>query len=79
MQNQMFSPSVCSVLKHIITLYLIILNLQNKDAPTLGFGEMLSWNKPEWYLIAIGCLGSIVNGGSQPAFAVVFSKILSVS
>ena len=35
-------------------------------------------NKPEWIFIAIGCLASIVSGGVQPAFAIVFSKVIAV-
>lgn len=45
----------------------------------MGFCELLSWNSKEWYLVLIGCIASIIEGGSQPAFAVVFSKLLSVS
>lgn len=35
-------------------------------------------NRPEWIFIAFGLLSSIVSGGVQPAFAIVFSKVLSV-
>ena len=35
-------------------------------------------NKPEWGFIALGCLASLVSGGVQPAFAVIFSKVIAV-
>ncbi|KAF6033876.1 ABCB1 [Bugula neritina] len=37
----------------------------------------MGWNSSEWYLICIGCLGCLIEGGGQPAFAVVFTKIIS--
>ncbi|XP_059173798.1 ATP-dependent translocase ABCB1-like isoform X1 [Physella acuta] len=42
------------------------------------FTRLMALNSPEWYFIILGCFGSIVNGGVQPAFAVIFSKILAV-
>lgn len=39
---------------------------------------MFKMNKPEWGFILLGCLSSIVSGGVQPAFAVVFSKVIAV-
>ena len=53
--------------------------LQEEDVPPVGFFELMAWNKQEWYFIVLGCIGSIIVGGSQPAFAVAFSKILAVS
>ena len=41
--------------------------------------RVLEWSKPEWLYILIGCLASIINGGVNPAFAIVFSKIIVVS
>lgn len=40
--------------------------------------RMFMMNKPEWGFIVMGCLASIVSGGVQPAFAVVFSKVIAV-
>lgn len=39
---------------------------------------MFMMNKPEWSFIALGCLASLVSGGVQPAFAIVFSKVIAV-
>ena len=41
--------------------------------------RILEWSKPEWFYILIGCLASVVSGGVNPAFAIVFSKIIVVS
>ncbi|CAL1526271.1 unnamed protein product [Lymnaea stagnalis] len=46
--------------------------------PNAPFTRLLVLNSPEWYFILLGCFGSLVNGGVQPAFAVIFSKILGV-
>ncbi len=35
-------------------------------------------NKPEWTFIAIGCLACICNGGIQPAFGIILSKLTAV-
>ena len=35
-------------------------------------------NKPEWGFIILGCFASLISGGVQPAFAIVFSKVLAV-
>lgn len=40
--------------------------------------EVMALNKPETLYIIIGCLSCVINGGIQPAFSVVFSKIISV-
>ena len=42
-------------------------------------GRILQLNASEWYLIALGLLGSVINGGLMPAFAVIFAEILGVS
>ncbi|CAF3502579.1 unnamed protein product [Rotaria sp. Silwood1] len=40
--------------------------------------KMLKMNKPEWVLILIGCISCLCNGGIQPAFGVVLSKLTAV-
>ena len=42
-------------------------------------GRILSMNATDWPYILGGCLCALVNGAIQPAFAVVFSEIISVS
>ncbi|XP_061185823.1 ATP-dependent translocase ABCB1-like [Saccostrea echinata] len=41
-----------------------------------GIGRVLKMNAPEWPFILLGSLGAIVNGGAQPAFAIIFSEII---
>jgi hypothetical protein len=40
--------------------------------------SIMKMNKPEWLWIVIGCLACICNGGAQPAFGIVLSKLISV-
>jgi ABC-type multidrug transport system fused ATPase/permease subunit len=44
----------------------------------LDYGRLFAWNKREYHWFVIGGIGAIVNGASQPAFAVIFSEILTV-
>ncbi|KAK3746942.1 hypothetical protein RRG08_030352 [Elysia crispata] len=49
-----------------------------KKLPDAPFRRLIRMNSPEWFFILLGCFGSIVNGGVQPAFAIIFSEILDV-
>ncbi|CAF1420960.1 unnamed protein product [Rotaria sordida] len=40
--------------------------------------KMLLMNKPEWIFIVFGCIACVCNGGSQPAFGVILSKLTAV-
>ncbi|CAF1942165.1 unnamed protein product [Rotaria magnacalcarata] len=42
------------------------------------FFAMLAMNKPELDLIILACIACICNGGIQPAFGVILSKIIAV-
>ena len=39
---------------------------------------MLAMNKPEWLFIVIGCVACIINGGIQPVFGIILSKLTAV-
>ena len=39
---------------------------------------MLVMNKPEWAFIVIGCLACLCNGGIQPVFGFILSKLTAV-
>ncbi|XP_060076812.1 ATP-dependent translocase ABCB1-like [Ylistrum balloti] len=41
-----------------------------------SFRRIMRMNAPEWYYILIGCIGSIMFGAVQPAFAIIFASIL---
>ena len=45
----------------------------------MSLTRIMRLNGPEWYYIIAGCLAAIVNGGVQPAFAVIFAEIIGVS
>ncbi|GFO24715.1 multidrug resistance protein 1 [Plakobranchus ocellatus] len=49
-----------------------------KKLPNAPFTRLMKMNSPEWVYIMLGCIGSIINGGVQPAFAIIFSEILKV-
>ncbi|XP_060595692.1 ATP-dependent translocase ABCB1-like [Ruditapes philippinarum] len=51
---------------------------EKKEEVNAGMGRILRLNASEWYLIALGLVGSIINGGLMPAFAVIFAEILGV-
>ena len=40
--------------------------------------KILKMNGPEWYLIVIGIIGSILMGGLHPMFSIVLSEFLKV-
>ena len=35
-------------------------------------------NKPEWWLIGIGCLAALINGALEPTSAIVQTKLVTV-
>ncbi|CAF0877399.1 unnamed protein product, partial [Didymodactylos carnosus] len=39
---------------------------------------MLKMNSPEWLYIVFGCIACICNGGIQPAYGVILSKLIAV-
>ncbi|KAK3589575.1 hypothetical protein CHS0354_043029 [Potamilus streckersoni] len=51
---------------------------EEEKAPQVSVTRILRMNASEWYLILLGCFGSLINGGVMPAFAIIFSEILGV-
>ncbi|XP_074654241.1 ATP-dependent translocase ABCB1-like [Tubulanus polymorphus] len=49
---------------------------EDVDIPT--FMRVFRLNFPEWYLILIGFLGSVIAGSLMPVFAILFSEMLKV-
>uniref|UniRef100_A0A671LMY3 ABC-type xenobiotic transporter n=1 Tax=Sinocyclocheilus anshuiensis TaxID=1608454 RepID=A0A671LMY3_9TELE len=64
------SPSVSSLNDR--TLF----RQKSRSAPNVSFLTVLKLNKPEWPYMVVGVLCATINGGMQPAFAVIFSKII---
>nr|XP_006823098.1 PREDICTED: multidrug resistance protein 1A-like [Saccoglossus kowalevskii] len=52
--------------------------VEDDKIPEVGMGRIMKMNAPEWPYIMIGSLAAIINGAVQPAFAVVFSKIIGI-
>ncbi|XP_004851267.1 multidrug resistance protein 1-like [Heterocephalus glaber] len=50
----------------------------DENVPPVSFWRILNLSLTEWPYLVVGVFCSIVNGGMQPAFAVVFSKIVGV-
>ncbi|XP_041365768.1 ATP-dependent translocase ABCB1-like isoform X2 [Gigantopelta aegis] len=51
---------------------------EEEKVPAAPFRRIIKMNGPEWPFILFGCFSSLINGGMQPAFAVIFSEFLGV-
>ncbi|XP_070567625.1 ATP-dependent translocase ABCB1-like isoform X2 [Ptychodera flava] len=51
---------------------------EEDKAPEVGFKRIMKMNSSEWPYILFGSLAAVINGAIQPAFAIIFSKIISV-
>lgn len=51
---------------------------EKEDLPKAPFSRLMKMNAPEWKYIFLGCIAALINGGVQPSFAVIFSKIIGV-
>uniref|UniRef100_A0A8D3E5A2 ATP-binding cassette, sub-family B (MDR/TAP), member 4 n=1 Tax=Scophthalmus maximus TaxID=52904 RepID=A0A8D3E5A2_SCOMX len=51
--------------------------LQDEDVPPVSFLKVLRLNLPEWPYIVVGTICAVINGAMQPAFAIIFSKIIT--
>ncbi|KFO56227.1 Multidrug resistance protein 1, partial [Corvus brachyrhynchos] len=51
---------------------------EEKTSPVTSFLKIMKLNKTEWPYFVAGTLCAIINGGLQPAFAVIFSKIIGI-
>ena len=63
-----------SMLNHVKTVE------DQRGDPTSNFSflKLLALNKPEWISILFGSITAIINGGLEPAFALILSKLVSV-
>ncbi|XP_034553324.1 ATP-binding cassette, sub-family B (MDR/TAP), member 4 [Notolabrus celidotus] len=52
--------------------------IDDENAPPVPFSRVMRLNLPEWPYILVGTFSAIINGALQPAFAIVFSKIITV-
>ncbi|XP_075994467.1 ATP-dependent translocase ABCB1 [Genypterus blacodes] len=51
---------------------------EDEKVPPASFLKILRLNLPEWPYIVVGLVCAAINGAMQPAFAVIFSKIIAV-
>ena len=50
----------------------------DKETPVVPLLQILTKNSPEWWMIALGLVGSMVAGAVTPIFSIFFGKILGV-
>ncbi|XP_069318702.1 ATP-dependent translocase ABCB1 [Eulemur rufifrons] len=50
----------------------------DEDVPQVSFWRILKLNLTEWPYFVVGVFCAIINGGLQPAFSVIFSKIIGI-
>ncbi|XP_030055624.1 ATP-dependent translocase ABCB1 isoform X2 [Microcaecilia unicolor] len=50
----------------------------DERVPPVSFLKIMMLNKKEWPYFVVGIICAIINGGLQPAFAIIFSKIIGV-
>lgn len=53
--------------------------LQDENVPPVSFWRILKLNITEWPYFVVGIFCAIINGGLQPAFSIIFSRIIGVS
>ncbi|KAL5517017.1 hypothetical protein EMCRGX_G002482 [Ephydatia muelleri] len=50
----------------------------DKETPAVPLSVLLKKNAPEWWMIGLGLVGSLVAGSITPVFTIFFGKILSI-
>ncbi|XP_043821901.1 ATP-dependent translocase ABCB1 isoform X2 [Dromiciops gliroides] len=50
----------------------------DENVPPVSFFRVLKMNKTEWPYFVVGTFCAIVNGALQPAFSIIFSRIIGV-
>ncbi|GAB1289405.1 ATP-dependent translocase ABCB1 [Apodemus speciosus] len=49
-----------------------------EDVPPASFWRILKLNSTEWPYFVVGIFCAMINGGLQPAFSIIFSKVVGV-
>lgn len=66
--------------RHVdVTELCLSLSPQEESVPPVSFLEVMRLNTSEWPYILVGTICAVINGAMQPLFAVIFSKIITVS
>ncbi|KAM4874401.1 ATP-dependent translocase ABCB1 isoform 2-T2 [Thomomys bottae] len=50
----------------------------DENVPPVSFWRILKLNLTEWPYFVVGIFCAIINGGLQPAFSIIFSKIIGI-
>uniref|UniRef100_A0A3Q0RYQ1 ATP-binding cassette sub-family B member 5 n=1 Tax=Amphilophus citrinellus TaxID=61819 RepID=A0A3Q0RYQ1_AMPCI len=59
-------------------VYQTLVSMQDEDVPPVSFLKVMALNTSELPYILLGTICATINGAMQPAFAFVFSKIITV-
>ncbi|KAB0340822.1 hypothetical protein FD754_022798, partial [Muntiacus muntjak] len=59
-------------------IYFKLVTMQDESVPPVSFWRILKLNITEWPYFVIGVFCAIINGGLQPAFSVIFSRIIGI-
>ncbi|KAM9307778.1 ATP-dependent translocase ABCB1 [Gastrophryne carolinensis] len=51
---------------------------EDANVPPVSFLKIMKLNKPEWPYFVVGVICAIINGATQPVFAIIFSEIIGV-
>ncbi|OCT75648.1 hypothetical protein XELAEV_18030832mg [Xenopus laevis] len=51
---------------------------KEEGPPPVSFFKVMKLNKPEWPYFVVGVICAMINGATQPAFAIIFSRIIGV-
>uniref|UniRef100_A0A8D1DDZ5 Multidrug resistance protein 1 n=1 Tax=Sus scrofa TaxID=9823 RepID=A0A8D1DDZ5_PIG len=59
-------------------VYFKLFTMQDENVPPVSFWRILKLNITEWPYFVVGIFCAIINGGLQPAFSIIFSRIIGV-
>uniref|UniRef100_A0A9J7Z4T4 ABC-type xenobiotic transporter n=1 Tax=Cyprinus carpio carpio TaxID=630221 RepID=A0A9J7Z4T4_CYPCA len=77
-QYSTYTHKLCIKLWHVAVEYERLSEPIFLWVPNVSFLTVLKLNHPEWPYIVVGVLCATINGGLEPAFSVIYSKIISV-
>lgn len=52
---------------------------KKKNISSVSLFEVVKMSTPEWPVVTIGCVGSLIMGAAMPVFAIIFGDIVGVS
>uniref|UniRef100_A0A4W2DFW0 ATP binding cassette subfamily B member 1 n=1 Tax=Bos indicus x Bos taurus TaxID=30522 RepID=A0A4W2DFW0_BOBOX len=59
-------------------IYFKLVTMQDESVPPVSFWRILKLNITEWPYFVVGVFCAIINGALQPAFSVIFSRIIGI-